>query len=64
MGSELFFSIKGVKIDLTPFIAHVNGDHYVLVTRISEDKVYFSEEHKEEFLPKEKFLKEVKLEYL
>ena len=46
------------KIDPTPFIAHVDGDHYVLVTRISEDKVYYSDNHKEEFLPKEKFLKE------
>jgi len=43
---------------LVPFIAHLNGDHYVLVTRISEDKVYFSDNHREEFLPKEKFLKE------
>ncbi|MDD5281728.1 MAG: cysteine peptidase family C39 domain-containing protein, partial [Candidatus Omnitrophica bacterium] len=46
------------KIDLTPFIAHVNGDHYVLVTHISQDKVYFSDNHTEEFLPKEKFLNE------
>ncbi|PIP19016.1 MAG: hypothetical protein COX41_05160, partial [Candidatus Omnitrophica bacterium CG23_combo_of_CG06-09_8_20_14_all_41_10] len=46
------------KADLTPFIAHINGDHYVLVTRISQDKVYFSDNHKEEFLPKEKFLNE------
>ena len=38
------------KIDLVPFIAHVNGDHYVLVTRISEDKVYFSDNHREEFI--------------
>ena len=41
-----------------PFIAHVNGDHYVLVTRITDDKVYYSDNHKEEFLPKEKFLKQ------
>ncbi|MCX5714224.1 MAG: cysteine peptidase family C39 domain-containing protein, partial [Candidatus Omnitrophica bacterium] len=41
-----------------PFIAHVNGDHYVLVTRIADDKVYFSDNHKEEFLPKAKFQEE------
>ncbi|MDD4953772.1 MAG: cysteine peptidase family C39 domain-containing protein, partial [Candidatus Omnitrophica bacterium] len=39
-----------------PFIAHFKGDHYVLVTRIDGDKVYFSDEHKEEYLPLEKFL--------
>jgi len=46
-------------IDLSgtvPFIAHLKGDHYVLVARISGDKVYFIDEHKEEFLPSEKFL--------
>ncbi|MFC1675069.1 cysteine peptidase family C39 domain-containing protein, partial [Candidatus Omnitrophota bacterium] len=42
--------------ELTPFIAHLNGDHYVLVTRITEDKVYFLDQHKEEFLPVGKFL--------
>ena len=41
--------------DLTPFIAHLNNDHYVLVTNITPDKVYYVNEHKEEFLPKEKF---------
>ncbi|MEW6100835.1 MAG: cysteine peptidase family C39 domain-containing protein, partial [Candidatus Omnitrophota bacterium] len=39
----------------TPFIAHLKGDHYVLVTRIDDEKVYYSDEHKEEFLPREKF---------
>ncbi|PIP18898.1 MAG: hypothetical protein COX41_05775, partial [Candidatus Omnitrophica bacterium CG23_combo_of_CG06-09_8_20_14_all_41_10] len=42
--------------NLVPFIAHLNGDHYVLVTRVTEDKIYFSDDHREEFLPKEKFL--------
>ncbi|MDD5409714.1 MAG: cysteine peptidase family C39 domain-containing protein, partial [Candidatus Omnitrophica bacterium] len=42
--------------NLTPFVAHLKGDHYILVTRVTADKAYFSEEHKEEFLPKEKFL--------
>ncbi|MFH0854893.1 MAG: hypothetical protein V1869_00015, partial [Candidatus Omnitrophota bacterium] len=41
---------------LAPFIAHLNGDHYVLVTRVTGDKVYFSDNHREEFLPKDKFL--------
>ena len=41
---------------IVPFIAHLKGDHYILVTRIANDKVYFSDEHKEEFLPQEKFL--------
>jgi len=44
--------------NLTPFIAHLKGDHYILITRLTEDKVYFLDEHKEEFLPKDKFLTE------
>ena len=40
-----------------PFIAHLSSDHYVLVTRIDGDKVYYTEEHKEAFVPMEKFLK-------
>ena len=39
-----------------PFIAHLDSDHYVLVTRVDNDKVYYSDQHREEFLPKEKFL--------
>ena len=42
--------------NLTPFIAHLKNDHYVLVTRISENKVYYTQEHREEFLPKDIFL--------
>ncbi|MCX5711617.1 MAG: cysteine peptidase family C39 domain-containing protein, partial [Candidatus Omnitrophica bacterium] len=42
----------------TPFIAHFKDEHYVLVTNITADKVYYIEEHKEEFLPKDKFLAE------
>ena len=41
---------------ITPFIAHLNFGHFILVTRVTEDKVYYSEEHKEEFLPKDKFI--------
>ncbi|MCX5697071.1 MAG: cysteine peptidase family C39 domain-containing protein, partial [Candidatus Omnitrophica bacterium] len=44
--------------NLTPFIAHLKGDHYILITKITEDKVYFSDNHKEDFLPKEKFLEQ------
>lgn len=43
---------------LTPFIAHLTVEHYILVTRVSEDKVYYSDNHKEEFWPKDKFLSE------
>ncbi|MFA5005509.1 MAG: cysteine peptidase family C39 domain-containing protein, partial [Candidatus Omnitrophota bacterium] len=48
------FSLSAKSI--TPFIAHVNGDHFILVTKVTADKVYFSDQHKEEFLPLEKFL--------
>ncbi|MDD5238021.1 MAG: cysteine peptidase family C39 domain-containing protein, partial [Candidatus Omnitrophica bacterium] len=64
-----FFSHKlyPVKIDshaitqghfnaITPFIAHLEGEHYILVTKIIDNKVYFVDEHKEEFLPVDKFL--------
>ncbi|MCX5714438.1 MAG: cysteine peptidase family C39 domain-containing protein [Candidatus Omnitrophica bacterium] len=44
--------------NLTPFIAHLKGDHYILITKITEDKAYFSDNHKEEFLPKDKFLEQ------
>jgi hypothetical protein len=43
---------------LTPFIAHLNSDHYILVTGITEDKVYFSDNHQEDFLPQDKFNQE------
>ena len=42
----------------TPFIAHLNGDHYVLVTKVADGKVYITDEHKEDYLPAEKFLQE------
>ncbi|KPK97558.1 MAG: hypothetical protein AMJ95_08510, partial [Omnitrophica WOR_2 bacterium SM23_72] len=47
-----------LRANLTPFIAHLKTDHYILITRITDEKVYFIEEHKEEFWPKDKFLKE------
>jgi len=40
---------------LAPFIAHLKGDHYVLVTKITAENVYFSDEHKEEFISLAKF---------
>jgi hypothetical protein len=62
--SEFFghklYPVKGLSLEgavsRVPFIAHLKGEHYVLVSRISDDKVYFIDAHKEEFLPKEKFL--------
>ncbi len=48
------FALNGKS--LTPFIAHVNGDHFILVTKVTTDKVYFSDQHKEEFLPVERFI--------
>ncbi|MDD4908046.1 MAG: cysteine peptidase family C39 domain-containing protein, partial [Candidatus Omnitrophica bacterium] len=61
-----FFGLKlyPVKInpedlaDNTPFIAHLNGGHYVLVTKVADGKVYVADEHKEDYLPAEKFLQE------
>ncbi len=56
-GQELY----AVKADISvlrasvPFIAQVNGEHFVLVTKISEDKVYYTDNHKEEFLPESLF---------
>ncbi|MDO8748233.1 MAG: cysteine peptidase family C39 domain-containing protein, partial [Candidatus Omnitrophota bacterium] len=44
--------------NLTPFIAHFKAEHYVLVTRLSQEKIYFIDEHQEEFLPINKFLKD------
>ncbi|HAH21303.1 MAG TPA: hypothetical protein DCL49_10425, partial [Candidatus Omnitrophica bacterium] len=40
---------------ITPFIAHFKAEHYVLVTRLSQEKIYFIDEHQEEFLPLDKF---------
>ncbi|MCX5693772.1 MAG: cysteine peptidase family C39 domain-containing protein [Candidatus Omnitrophica bacterium] len=42
--------------NITPFVAHFKYEHYVLVTRVTEDKVYYTKEHREEFLPKATFL--------
>ncbi|MDD5506428.1 MAG: cysteine peptidase family C39 domain-containing protein, partial [Candidatus Omnitrophica bacterium] len=60
-----FFGLKLYPVKLTelsaklaPFIAHLNGDHYVLITKVNNEKIYFLDEHKEEFLPVEKFLKD------
>ncbi|MFA5350144.1 MAG: cysteine peptidase family C39 domain-containing protein, partial [Candidatus Omnitrophota bacterium] len=61
-----FFGLKlsPAKIDSlqdnlpTPFIAHLNGGHYVLITKVSNEKIYFLDEHQEEFLPLEKFLQD------
>jgi len=62
-----FFGIKLYPVKITdfarsakglaPFIAHVNGDHFILVTQVTQDKVYFSDQHKEEFMPVETLLK-------
>src|SRR3989338_2099248 len=43
---------------ITPFIAHFTAEHYVLVTRLSQEKIYFIDEHQEEFLPIDKFLED------
>jgi hypothetical protein len=58
-GNKLYAAkLSELSSELAPFIAHLNGDHYVLVTKVSDEKVYFLDEHKEEFLPIEKFLKD------
>ncbi|MDD5155029.1 MAG: hypothetical protein PHF11_00890, partial [Candidatus Omnitrophica bacterium] len=49
---------EAVLAEITPFLAHLKGDHYILVTKVGQDKVYFSDQHKEEFLPKARFLEE------
>ncbi|MFA5411439.1 MAG: cysteine peptidase family C39 domain-containing protein, partial [Candidatus Omnitrophota bacterium] len=55
-GHKLFSAKINSLTDATaPFIAHLKGDHYVLISKISEGKVYFVSNHKEEFLPREKF---------
>ncbi|MDD5500975.1 MAG: cysteine peptidase family C39 domain-containing protein, partial [Candidatus Omnitrophica bacterium] len=41
---------------MVPFIAHLNLDHYILVSRISKDRVYYVDNHKEEFFPIDTFL--------
>ncbi|MGD9014686.1 MAG: cysteine peptidase family C39 domain-containing protein, partial [Candidatus Omnitrophota bacterium] len=35
-----------------PFIAHLNSDHFIYVTRIAEEGVYYQEKGEEEFIPK------------
>ncbi|MGD0337037.1 MAG: hypothetical protein ABSB18_08095, partial [Candidatus Omnitrophota bacterium] len=42
----------------TPFIAHLKVDHYIFITSVTDEKVYYVDEHREEFLPIEKFLQE------
>ncbi|MCX5711225.1 MAG: cysteine peptidase family C39 domain-containing protein [Candidatus Omnitrophica bacterium] len=58
-----FFSHKLYAVKLTgpntelpaPFIAHLNPSHYVLVTRVSDGKVYYSDNHTEKYLSLDKF---------
>ncbi|MCX5701159.1 MAG: cysteine peptidase family C39 domain-containing protein, partial [Candidatus Omnitrophica bacterium] len=38
-----------------PFIAHFNGDHYVLITRIADDKVYLLDNHQKSYISMEEF---------
>jgi len=63
--SEFFGSkLHAVKLDkenLTaraPFIAHLTKGHYILVTKITKSKIYFLDNHKEEFWPLDKFNQE------
>ncbi|MFH0763277.1 MAG: cysteine peptidase family C39 domain-containing protein, partial [Candidatus Omnitrophota bacterium] len=61
--SEFFgqklYPVKMQELEGTvPFIAHLNGDHYVLVTKIAAEKVYLSSNHKEAVLSKQEFLSE------
>jgi len=39
-----------------PFIAHLNSDHFIYITRITEGMVYYPEKDKEEFIPVKLFL--------
>ncbi|HTZ11014.1 MAG TPA: cysteine peptidase family C39 domain-containing protein, partial [Candidatus Margulisiibacteriota bacterium] len=57
-GNRLYpVSLKELSVNLTaPFIAHLKDEHYILVTRVTEEKVYFIDKQKEEFFPKDKFL--------
>ncbi|MCK9432235.1 MAG: hypothetical protein M0R00_04690, partial [Candidatus Omnitrophica bacterium] len=58
-GADLYPVKIQDKLDIArvvPFIAHLNYDHYILVTRVTADKVYYIDNHREEFLPKDTFL--------
>ncbi|MFC1657756.1 cysteine peptidase family C39 domain-containing protein, partial [Candidatus Omnitrophota bacterium] len=44
---------------LIPFIAHLNSDHFVYVTGISEDGIYYQEKGEEKFIPKIALITEV-----
>ncbi|MFA5357029.1 MAG: cysteine peptidase family C39 domain-containing protein, partial [Candidatus Omnitrophota bacterium] len=39
-----------------PFIAHVSSDHFIYITRIAENDVYYQEKDKEEITTKDEFL--------
>ncbi|MDD5044356.1 MAG: cysteine peptidase family C39 domain-containing protein, partial [Candidatus Omnitrophica bacterium] len=54
------YPIKASKLDnlKPPFIAHMKAGHFVLVTKISEEKVDFFLDKGDTFLPKEKFIAE------
>ncbi|MBU1125347.1 MAG: hypothetical protein KKC84_04925, partial [Candidatus Omnitrophica bacterium] len=51
--------IKSIPLDsansLTPFIGHFKDDHYMLVTKVSENSVYMVNDHQEEVVSLEKF---------
>ncbi|MDD5513590.1 MAG: cysteine peptidase family C39 domain-containing protein, partial [Candidatus Omnitrophica bacterium] len=48
--------VSELSSSLAPFIAHLLNDHYVLVTRISEGKVYLLDNHQEKSLAQDQFI--------
>ncbi|MDD2752715.1 MAG: cysteine peptidase family C39 domain-containing protein, partial [Candidatus Omnitrophica bacterium] len=52
---EKLTPVKLKSIETTPLITHLNNDHYVLVTKVNNGKIYFIDNHQEKILSADKF---------
>ncbi|MCG2708144.1 MAG: M20/M25/M40 family metallo-hydrolase, partial [Candidatus Omnitrophica bacterium] len=48
---------RGIEALPLPFITYLLSEHFVLVTRVTDDKIYYKEDKEEANMPKEIFLK-------
>ncbi|MDP8259876.1 MAG: ATP-binding protein, partial [Candidatus Gygaella obscura] len=47
-----------IEIAKNPFIAHLSYSHFIFISRIEDEKVYYITDEKEEFILKDKFLED------
>ncbi|MBM3245272.1 MAG: hypothetical protein FJZ15_05715, partial [Candidatus Omnitrophica bacterium] len=53
---EKLYSVEIQGLTPAPFIAHFKSGHYVLVTKVTDSKVFFSDNHQEKAVTQKEFL--------